>query len=229
MSLKLTYLAINFFSVLFPFLLSFDKKVAYYKRWKELFKSIFIVGLFFIVWDIFFTKIGVWSFNPQYIIGIYFMGLPLEEILFFIFVPYASIFIYDCYKAYFKYRVNEKIGKKICIYSGVILLIFGFIHFDKHYTFYNSLFGSLLLLYHGLINKKYVLGAFFIPYLIHLIPFLIVNGFLTAIPVVIYNNLENLGIRIYTIPVEDTIYALTMMLGVITFYEKNATSDSSIL
>ena len=54
---------------------------------------------------------------------------------------------------------------------------------------------------------------------IHLIPFLIINGILTAIPVVIYNNDENLGKRIYTIPIEDTVYALTMLLGVVSIME----------
>jgi lycopene cyclase domain-containing protein len=52
-----------------------------------------------------------------------------------------------------------------------------------------------------------------------LIPFLIINGILTAIPVVIYNNDENLGKRIYTIPIEDTVYALTMLLGVVSIME----------
>jgi lycopene cyclase domain-containing protein len=63
------------------------------------------------------------------------------------------------------------------------------------------------------------MAHFIISYLIHLIPFLIVNGILTAIPVVKYNNTENLGIRIFTIPAEDTVYALTMLLGVVTVME----------
>jgi lycopene cyclase domain-containing protein len=63
------------------------------------------------------------------------------------------------------------------------------------------------------------MSHFIISYLIHLIPFLIINGILTAIPVVIYNNDENLGKRIYTIPIEDTVYALTMLLGVVSIME----------
>jgi lycopene cyclase domain-containing protein len=53
-----------------------------------------------------------------------------------------------------------------------------------------------------------------------LIPFLIVNGLLTSIPVVIYNDNENLGIRIYTIPIEDTVYGMLNMLGVVTIMEE---------
>ena len=78
-----TYLILNLACIFFPFILSFDKKIAYYKLWKPLFIGIFISAAFFIIWDILFTKLGVWSFNPTYIIGIYIFNLPIEEILFF--------------------------------------------------------------------------------------------------------------------------------------------------
>jgi len=56
-------------------------------------------------------------------------------------------------------------------------------------------------------------AAFVVCYIISLLPFLIVNGFLTALPVVMYDDAENLGIRIYTIPFEDTVYGMLLMLG----------------
>jgi lycopene cyclase domain-containing protein len=54
--------------------------------------------------------------------------------------------------------------------------------------------------------------------MVHLIPFLTVNGILTALPVVLYNDTENCGFRIYTIPVEDTMYSyLLLMMNIIIF------------
>jgi len=52
-----------------------------------------------------------------------------------------------------------------------------------------------------------------------MIPFLIINGVLTAMPVLIYNESEIIGIRIYTIPVEDVFYGMLLYLSVLTIYE----------
>jgi lycopene cyclase domain-containing protein len=62
---------------------------------------------------------------------------------------------------------------------------------------------------------QFNLRTFLYSFLIALIPFLIVNGLLTSIPVVLYNDAENLGIRIYTIPVEDVFYGYALLLGTI--------------
>ncbi len=77
------YLYIDILVILFPFLLSFDKKVAYYKKWKYLFPAILLSGAFFVAWDMLFTHLQVWSFNPAFLLGIKLGNLPLEEVLFF--------------------------------------------------------------------------------------------------------------------------------------------------
>jgi lycopene cyclase domain-containing protein len=56
-------------------------------------------------------------------------------------------------------------------------------------------------------------------YLVVLIPFFIVNGLLTSLPVVMYNATSNIGIRIWTIPIEDFIYNFFMLLLIATVYE----------
>ena len=77
---------------------------------------------------------------------------------------------------------------------------------------------------HIFLFKSEYLNHFFIAYLvIYLFPFIIVNGILTGSginePVVWYNNLENLDIRIFTIPVEDFVYGLLLYLMNVTVYE----------
>ncbi|MFN6039186.1 MAG: lycopene cyclase domain-containing protein, partial [Bacteroidota bacterium] len=100
--MKFLYLSIDAFTLLGPLILSFDKRVAFYKKWKPLFLAISIMMIIFIPWDILKTDHGVWGFNQDYICGIYFFNLPIEECLFFVCIPYACIFIYECLNYYLK-------------------------------------------------------------------------------------------------------------------------------
>jgi lycopene cyclase domain-containing protein len=211
MDTHFTYLILNLACIFFPFILSFDKKIAYYKLWKPLFIGILISAAFFIIWDILFTKLGVWSFNPTYIIGIYIFNLPIEEILFFITVPYACIFIYEVVNGYTKRDVIG-CGKPYSVVISVICLVLIILFHDKTYTLVNASICLIMLLYAAFIYKSQNLGRFFLAYFISLIPFLICNGLLTALPVVIYNNNENMNLRLFTIPLEDTLYGLSLML-----------------
>ena len=49
----------------------------------------------------FLPALGVWGFNERYHAHIILLGLPLEEFLFFITVPYASIFTLQVIESYF--------------------------------------------------------------------------------------------------------------------------------
>ncbi len=82
----------------------------------------------------------------------------------------------------------------------------------------------MLVLTYAVFKVPTVLNTFFITFLIILIPFGIVNGILTgsfiAEPVVIYNDTENLGIRLGTIPIEDIGYAFSMLLMSLVLIQK---------
>jgi lycopene cyclase domain-containing protein len=218
-----TYFLILAASLAGPLILSFDKKVAFYKNWKFLFPAMLIPAFLYIAWDIYFTSKGVWSFSDQYISGIKIINLPLEEILFFFIVPYSCVFIYECIRAYFPLLRNNKKADTFFKTLAIVLLVAGIIFHDKYYTSWtfvlNAFFISILYL-----DKNYFrsfdVTSFLVSYAICIIPFLIVNGFLTALPVVIYNDAENLGIRIYTIPFEDIFYGMLLVLMNIVLYEK---------
>lgn len=213
------YLYLNIFTILFPLLLSFDKKVAFYKNWPSLFPAILINAILFITWDILFTDAGVWGFNEVYLCGLYFYNLPIEEILFFITVPYACIFIYDVLNAYIEKDFLQPYTKVIAISLLVILIVVALFNLDRLYT--SITFGLLVLMYgvHYYYFKTKYLGRFYQMYLVHLIPFLLVNGVLTYLPIVWYNNTYNLGLRIVTIPIEDSMYSMLMLLLPISIYE----------
>ena len=218
------YLLLNLASFSIPLLYSFEKRMHFIQWWKEVFLSIFIVATFFIIWDIIFTMNGVWGFNEDYLVGINLFNLPIEEWLFFICIPYASIFIHYAFKHFFPtISIPKRISNFITISLIIVLLIVALLNFNKAYTFYNYLILSALLIYSYLTKNK-ELPIFYLTFLIIRIPFVIVNGILTgtfiAEPVVWYNNSENLGIRLGTIPIEDAGYAFTMLFGSIILIEK---------
>lgn len=218
------YLILNIASFIVPFLYSFEKKMRFIKWWKSVFLSIFIVAFFFLIWDVIFTKMGVWGFNPIYHSTIILFGLPLEEILFFICIPYASIFTHYALNYFFpKLQLNKKSTKYITFLLLILSLMLILLNSDKWYTLVNlAVFAGLLV--YALFTKNTILQKFYLTFLVILIPFFIVNGILTGSfihqEVVWYNNAENLGIRIGTVPIEDIFYAFSMLFSNLILIEK---------
>ncbi len=216
------YLTLLLLSLSFPLPASFERRVHYYSKWKPLFPAIFITGAFFIIWDVIFTGNGVWGFNHTYTLDLYFLGLPFEEWMFFIVIPFCTVFIYECINYFFPEIKTSSTLKIIYLSLSVFLFITSILNIDRSYTFWNFLFTSIFAFYIGLLNPRW-LGKFTITYFFHLIPFSIVNGILTGSfleePIVWYNNEENLGIRIFTIPIEDSMYSLLLLLMNISLFE----------
>lgn len=199
-----------------PLLLSFDKRLQFFKKWKYVWPAIVVVAILYIVFDIFFTKAGVWGFNEKYLSGIYLLNLPLEEILFFIAIPYASIFLHYSFAFYFpNIKLNAGTSKILTVFLMIASLAIALFHTEKAYTFY-ILIKMFVVLLLSLFDKTQVIRQFYVTFLLILVPFVIVNGILTGTgisgEIVWYNNAENLGIRIFTIPIEDFAYAFSLIL-----------------
>jgi lycopene cyclase domain-containing protein len=207
-----TYLFINLLSILVPLFFSFEKKrIAFYRSWPALFPAMIITGAFFIAWDHWLTVWGAWQFNPVYVMGIYWWGLPVEEWMFFFTIPYACLFTYESLNFLLKGDPFRRSWRNISIVLVVILSLTAFLNAEKLYTGIKLSLTACMLVFAAWRNFPFM-GRFFRSYLVCLIPFLVVNGILTALPVVIYNDQENLGIRIFTIPVEDTMYMMLLLL-----------------
>lgn len=188
--------------------------------------------LVFVPWDIIKTSIGVWGFNPDHLQGYYFFNLPVEEILFFIAIPYACLFTYHALGYLVKRDYIGDAAKPFTLILAAALLILGLMNMDRTYTFVTFISTGVFLLMHVALVKNNYLGRFWFMYLIILIPFFLVNGALTGMftpePVVWYDDTRNLGIRLGTIPVEDTVYGLLLLLMNTTIYEVLKKRDVSI-
>ena len=218
------YLALNLGSLFIPFIYSFERRMNFIKDWKALFLAITIVAVPFLIWDIYFTLEGVWGFNPSYLVGINIINLPLEEVLFFFCIPYASIFTHYALRYFFP---SISLTDKVTKFISWVLLLFGLsliiYTFPKKYTSLNLAIFCFFMLYAIFVSSK-ELNTFYLSFLIILIPFFIVNGVLTGSfidgEVVWYNNDENLGVRMFTIPFEDMFYAFNMLYPVVILNEK---------
>ena len=210
------YLLLNLGSISVPFLYSFHPRLQLHKRFLWIFISILLTMVIFIPWDVIFTIHEIWGFNDTYFLGAKLLSLPIEEWLFFICIPFACVFTHYALLLYFpNLKLNRQVTKAISIGLITLLLILAVVNYDKWYTVINfSLAIPLTFIVYNYNTK--LLQHFFLTFLVMLIPFFIVNGILTGSfitdQVVWYDNTENLGIRMGTIPVEDSIYAYTMIL-----------------
>lgn len=218
------YLLLDLASLSIPFLFSFHPKIQFYKLWKYFFPALLIMMVIFISWDIIFTAMGIWGFNKTYLSGLQLGNLPIEEWLFFICIPYACLFtIYSFKNLLPNFSFSKKWTEGLYYATQIILIATLLYNYDKWYTAINFAFAILLLAW--VFNKNAdILKIFFAVFVILLVPFFIINGFLTGSwideQVVWYNNSENLGIRIGTVPIEDSIYALSMLLLIFFLMEE---------
>ena len=177
----------------------------------------------FIPWDVVFTVNGIWGFNQNYFLGVKIFSLPLEEWLFFICIPFACVFTHYALLLYIpKMKLNQKITQYIAYALMILLAIIVVLNIDKWYTVVNFSL-AIPLTWIVFNNNLKLLQHFFLTFLVMLIPFFLVNGILTGSwiesQVVWYNNAENLGLRMGTIPVEDSIYAYSMILMNLFLFE----------
>lgn len=220
---KWLYLLINAGAIIVPFIAGFDRRLRFDRQWPFLFPAMLLTMIVFIPWDMLKTSLEVWGFNPRYLTGYYIGNLPVEEWLFFIAIPYACLFTYHALNYLIKADYFGKYAQSFALLLGISLLILGFMNFNRLYTSVTFISTGGFLLFHRFFLRKEYLGRFFMMYFVTLIPFFIVNGLLTGsfIPgeVVFYDNAQNLGIRLGTIPVEDMVYGMLMLLMNVTWFE----------
>ena len=208
------YIKILLFSFIIPFIASFNSRIKFNIYFLPLSLALLTSAIPFILWDIYFTHLGIWGFSPKYNLGILLINLPLEEILFFLIIPFCCLFTYFVLKKFDKF--NLRYNYVVLRLFSLILLVVGILFYDKAYTLSVCLLSSLVMLNISFSKSKWN-GYFFSTYIIiSLIPMVIVNGILTGLldpntPPVWYNNDEFIGVRFLTIPIEDFLYNLILM------------------
>jgi lycopene cyclase domain-containing protein len=226
------YLLVDLFTLLIPLLFSFHPKIKFYKSWRFFLPANLIVTIMFVTWDAIFTSKGVWNFNPDYITEIFFYNQPIEEILFFICIPFSCVFTYFCLDKFYDVSWQPKTEKVFCLFFSCVLLFIGIIFWHQRYTSCTLISLALICLVLKFIIKINWFGKIVNVYTVLLIPFFIVNGILTgtgiADAVVRYNNSEIIGLRLLTIPIEDFFYGFELFLLNLFLYKTFQTKSTYI-
>ena len=216
-----TYFQVLTFSIIIPLIFSFHHKIQFYKKWPMFIKANILVAIPFLIWDELFTRHGVWGFTNEHLTGISFFNLPIEEILFFIIIPYCCVFTYE---VFLKFSLkNHQTTQLLTLALGIIILIVGILLYTKIYTAVTFISLGILLIILFSHNKEFI-NTFYLTYIVITASFfIIVNGILTGgtleNPPVWYNNDETLNIRIWTIPIEDFFYSMLLILSNIWLFE----------
>lgn len=83
-------------------------RVGVLRRIKRAIQSILPVAIIFLIWDYYAVAQGHWWFDKNQVVGIFGpKGVPLEEFLFFIVVPLASLLTIEAVRTQ---RPNWKFG-----------------------------------------------------------------------------------------------------------------------
>jgi len=213
------YLYLNLVIIAFPLVFSFERRLRFYTKLKPVLAALLLVGCIFVVWDVFATSRGHWSFNPSYVNETRFLGLPLEEVLFFVTVPYSCLFVFEAIKSFLGDAKLFASNKRLFAGAGVLIAILSFAFLHNEYTFLAILSVGLTILLVAIANITILCSrAYWIYISVTLVLFLVFNFILTSLPVVEYSSSAICSIRLTTIPIEDFLFNFSMLTAYLTVY-----------
>lgn len=215
-----TYLLINILIVALPVGISFFIKMEFYRKWKFAFLGIGFASMLFVAWDMIFTRLGIWKFNPAYTTGPHIYTLPWEEVLFFITVPYTCLYAYECLRVYFPGRSKIWIGKLFGWGIVLLCLITLYYRYDQLFTSVTAILLLVTYLNHLWVTKGDYLNHLLVAWMVVMVPMALVDGFITGLPIIQYDSAQITNLRIGPIPVELFFYNLLYLTWMIWVYER---------
>jgi len=195
-------------------------KCDFRKKLRYAVPAILISGFLFLLWDIRFTEAGVWSYDADFTLGIFYKGLPLEQWLFYLIIPCSGLVIYEVIKARFSALDWNNAFTAIGLLMVVGLAIAAYIYCVQVYTFYCSLLTAVYLGYTIFrMQFKSHLTHFFLSYLVVLVPYFLLSGILSWNLAIEYHQEQVLNVRFWMMPVENLVFLFLLMLMNTTVYE----------
>lgn len=199
--------------------LSFWRPSAFFHRWPAAWAGVGAAAVPFLAWDAAVTG-RHWWFNERYITGLSVGPLPIEEVLFFAAMPFACLFSWH---TLFGGGAEEPrrslaplpfaLGMLLPVGAGVLVLT------KLEYTgLVLVALGACALVDRFLGGRVLERPGFLRLWLFVIAATTLFNGYLTARPVVLYDDSYDSGLRVWTIPVEDYGFGAALVLLAATVY-----------
>jgi len=202
-----------------PLALSFDSRVHFWTHWPATFVALALTGVLYLFWDSLVVRRGDWSFNPKYTGHLRLFHLPLGEVLFFLAVPYACLFLFEVVRSYFPGVEWWAVTRTPLLAGAVVFAVAAWLFRHHGYTFLAMvsvvIFLSTLALTHPSLAGR---SEFWIWFGLCFVGFAVVNGLYTALPTIWYNPRALTGLKIGPIPLEDFFYNLSYLGLTLCFY-----------
>jgi lycopene cyclase domain-containing protein len=162
------------------------------------------------MWDTWATAAGHWNFNSAYTLGTDILGLPIEEWLFFVAIPYVCVLVWDLLATT---KTADSPARARWLIGGIGMSGLGLAVSWPGHAY------SLLAGLSACLSAAVLAGSKLVPpgrqWRLHQGVmyglFVAFNTILTALPIVVYNPTAFSGVRIGTIPLEDWFYNFALL------------------
>lgn len=220
--MRAEYLLFDLVILAVPLLVGAWRPAWFYHRMGAALRATLVVAVPFVVWDAAVAG-RHWWFHPAYVLGVEAFGLPVEELLFFVAVPLACLFTWETVLGAARVTAPGPrplrwlypvawamvpLGLVVACngqeYTGYVLVALGVVALVDHALGVGLLLAPRALVFFGVV----------------LLLTVACNGYLTSRPVVLYDERYALGLRLFTIPVEDFVYGLALVWGATLLYQR---------
>ena len=182
------------------------------------FVALVFSAVVFVVWDIIVTGF-FWYFNPTFTLGPRIAGVPFEEILFFLTVPFGCLVLWVNWDKVYPGTEDQSSVPLMFICISTALAVIG-LWMRWYYTVAICVVYALILSLDHVMNTHILRKVRFLSFtLVIVLLTFVCNLYLTARPIVLYNSVMKTNLNILTIPVEDFVYGLALISFVIVMYE----------
>lgn len=160
-----------------------------------------------------------WQFNTKFLTGMKIGNVPIEVVVFFFAIPFASIALYEF--------INKKYKEKRIILDNSFFYLFSFTYFFlavvfSTYSYTSNIFILLAVFMLSLSyfrkNNVFLTKNFYIFSVFSILGFILVAAILTSTPFVTYSNTAITGFRIGMIPFEEFFAAFLIVSVYLTVY-----------